>query len=409
MESKLLVASRGFLSYPSDNLVHMLDATPVAAEPQVLPEGLASLPPGPELASVLASVDRSRLAPADVFEVLAAHQRLVSHYQAQLLADVFEAGRLSYAVGAGPLERKAGLDRFSADEAAFTLHWSLESTAGFQFLAEQLLGRLPKVYAALAAGRIDLARASAFHSALVQVDDDAATGIVDRLLDRASGWTVANLQERLRYWVLKVDPDAARTRQRASVAQRRVYARLDGDGTAEVGGCNLPPDRAAAAFDRVDALARRAKADGDARTLPQLRADAYLDLLAGTAFATRPSCDPLSAAADTTHPQVDRRDDQARIDADQTRAANQTRADQTRAAGQTAGDGQAAGGGQAGGDGVDALGRPLADADWLSLVGFTDAAGRPFTTTPNGWPDPTGSGGTWRWRERQPGTHPAPR
>jgi hypothetical protein len=267
----------------------MLGVAPVTAvAPQVLPEGLADLEPGPVLAAALASVDRSRLAPADVFAVLAAHQRLVSHYQAQLLADLLEAGRLTYADGAGPLDRKAELDRFSADEAAFTLRWSVEAAASYQFLAEQLIGRLPKVYAALAAGRIDLARAWAFHSALVQVDDAATATIVDRLIDRAASSTVANLQDRLRYWVHKLDPDAARQRQASSVAQRRVYARLDGDGTAEMGGCNLPPDRAAAAFDRVDALARRAKADGDARTLGQLRADTYLDLLSGITFATDP-------------------------------------------------------------------------------------------------------------------------
>jgi hypothetical protein len=63
--------------------------------PQPLPEGLTSLPPGPELAAAVATVDPSRLAPADVFEVLAAQQRLVAHHQAQLLAALWEAGRLS--------------------------------------------------------------------------------------------------------------------------------------------------------------------------------------------------------------------------------------------------------------------------------------------------------------------------
>jgi hypothetical protein len=103
----------------------MLEVAPVAVvEPQALPEGLASLPPGPGLAAVLASVDRSRLAPADVFEVLAAQHRLVSHYQGQLLSALWEAGRVGHGVGVGPLDRTSGLDRFSADEAAFTLHWS---------------------------------------------------------------------------------------------------------------------------------------------------------------------------------------------------------------------------------------------------------------------------------------------
>jgi hypothetical protein len=69
----------------------MSDGVPIALRPQVLPEGLADLVPGPELAAAVGSVDRSRLAPADVFELLLAHNRLVAHYQAQLLADLYEA------------------------------------------------------------------------------------------------------------------------------------------------------------------------------------------------------------------------------------------------------------------------------------------------------------------------------
>ena len=337
----------------------MLDTVPVAAEPQVLPDGFASLPPGAELASVLASVDRSRLAPADVFEVLAARHRQIAHEQAQLLADLFEAGRVSYEDGAGPLDRQPGLDQYSADEAAFTLHWSVQTTAGYQDLAEDLLRRLPKVYTALAAGRIDLPKAWALHTALAFVDDQIATAIVDRLLDRAAGWTVANLKERLRYWIGKLDPAAARTRHQASVAGRHVYARLDADGTAELAGRNLPPDRAAAAFDRIDSLARRAKADGDPRTLPQLRTDTYLDLLAGIAFATRPSCDPLTTAADTAAAEA---------------WANLTAASDT--PGPDAG---------AAGD-PPPMPAAVADLDWLAEVGFTDAAGRPFTTTPTPTP-----------------------
>jgi hypothetical protein len=162
------------------------------------------------------------------------------------------------------------------------------------------------VYAALAAGRIDLPKAWAFNSALLLVDDDSTATIVERILPKAPTSTLANLQQRLAYWVRKLDPDAAARRHRACVADRRVYARLTDEGTAELGGTNLPPDRAAAAFDRIDVSARAAKADGDPRTLNQLRADTYLDLLAGVAFQTRPSRDPVTHTADqTNHPDAE--------------------------------------------------------------------------------------------------------
>jgi hypothetical protein len=49
----------------------------------------------------------------------------------------------------------------------------------------------------------------------------------------------------------------------------------------------------------------------------------------------------------------------------------------------------------------------VADAEWLSLVGFTDAAGQRFTTTPHTWPA-LNSGGAWHGREWRPGPVPAP-
>jgi hypothetical protein len=91
------------------------------------------------------------------------------------------------------------------------------------------------------------------------------------------------------------------------VANREVRSGSGHDGTGYLSGSDLPIDRAAAADDYLTRLARAAKAGGDPRTLQQLRADAYLDLLTGIAFQTRPSCDPITHAAD----EEDRRRDAA--------------------------------------------------------------------------------------------------
>ncbi len=74
------------------------------------------------------------------------------------------------------------------------------------------------------------------------------------------------------------------------------------DGTACLSGYNLPTDKALAAYDRLNRLARAAKSAGDARTLAQLRADAQLDLLAGIPFQLSPTIDPVTADADALHP-----------------------------------------------------------------------------------------------------------
>jgi hypothetical protein len=86
------------------------------------------------------------------------------------------------------------------------------------------------------------------------------------------------------------------------VVDRDVSVRPGMHGTACLSGYNLPTDKALAAYDRVDRLARAAKSAGDTRNLAQLRADAHLDLLAGRPFQLSPSIDPITAEADARHP-----------------------------------------------------------------------------------------------------------
>jgi len=58
----------------------------------MLPDGLAQLPPGPALAVALASVERSRVASADLHVLARARSRQVAYEQAALLADMLECG-----------------------------------------------------------------------------------------------------------------------------------------------------------------------------------------------------------------------------------------------------------------------------------------------------------------------------
>jgi hypothetical protein len=81
--------------------------------------------------------------------------------------------------------------------------------------------------------------------------------------------------------VLRADPGGAARRTARSVEQRRIAVVPDRESTASLFGWCLPAARATAAFERVDAFARARRAGGDARTLDQLRADTFLDLLEG--------------------------------------------------------------------------------------------------------------------------------
>jgi len=247
---------------------------------------------------VLASVDRSRLTAAELLTLVAAQAQQVAHDQAQLLASMWEAGYAGYPDDSGCVSRRERLDEFSADELAFTLRWSRTAVAVQLDLAKDLIERLPAVYAALLAGRIDLVKARAFAEAVALLDDDTARQVVAGLLGQAERLTVGQLRDRLRYRVLKADPALARRRYRRSVADRRVCGQIDGDGTATLSGISLPPDRAYAAADRLARLARAAKADGDVRSLAQLEADALLALVTGVPFTLRPPADPLTDDAD---------------------------------------------------------------------------------------------------------------
>ena len=97
-----------------------------------------------------------------------------------------------------------------------------------------------------------------------------------------SDQTTGRPAHRLRKMLAEADLTAARKRYERSVAERKVVRGVNADGTGHLSGCNLPADEAAAADERLDALARAAKQAGDDRPMDHIRADIFLGLLAGT-------------------------------------------------------------------------------------------------------------------------------
>jgi len=242
--------------------------------------GLAAvieMPAGPRLAAALDAVDLSSLDGGSRVDALCALARQVSHQQARLLEAMVAVADRSLGVG------------FDGDEVAFALHLPRMVAQREVALARDLTERLPDVLAALRDGGIDLARARVFSELLTPVADDAAAReIAGRLLPLAVEWTASRLRARLLKEILIADPAAAKARYERSVAQRRISLSANDDTTACLSGIFLPPQRAAAAFERVDAIARGLKRDGEARTLDQLRADVFCDLLAGVSLTGSP-------------------------------------------------------------------------------------------------------------------------
>ncbi len=141
--------------------------------------------------------------------------------------------------------------------------------------------RLDGVAGALAAGLIDLAKATVFADELAAVDWPAACRIAAKILLDAPGLTTAQLRARLRRAVLAADPDAGRRRQHAAHRDARVHTWQEPSGNAGLAGRELPPAPALAADRHLTALARSLKAAGAAGTLDQIRAAVYLALLSG--------------------------------------------------------------------------------------------------------------------------------
>lgn len=238
--------------------------------------------PGPELAAVLAAVDRSRVNGHDLVTVVEARARLVAHLQAELLADVAQVAHCPPGGPDAPVSRTPGVQEYAADEVGFALAWTRRAARSHLDLALDVVERLPRLYAAMAAGDLDLAKVRVIADAVAVVDDPTARAVVDQVVPVAPRLTTGALRVRLQRLVVSVDPDAARRRQERGVAGRRVVCEPNHDGTGIIVATGLPPGRAAAAFERVDALAKAAKVAGDGRPLDQLRVDVVLGLLEGT-------------------------------------------------------------------------------------------------------------------------------
>ncbi|WP_146779062.1 HNH endonuclease signature motif containing protein [Actinomadura craniellae] len=231
----------------------------------------------------MASVDLSRLSGYDVVVVLRARARQVAHEQAELYAVMVEvADRVRAETAHLPGVWDSDLPKFAAAEIGAALSWTKRAAGAALEDAWLLVERLPAVWRALRKGSIDLPRAKVIVRETRALDEQAARQVATRILPEAAELTTGQLAYRIRRLALDIDPDAARKTYEQSVTERRVVHTANPDGTAHLAGHQLPPGAAAAAFERVDAIARAAKRAGDARVMDQIRTDVYLGLLNGS-------------------------------------------------------------------------------------------------------------------------------
>lgn len=171
-------------------------------------------------------------------------------------------------------------DSVCVDEAMLATGLSqFEVTRRLQ-LARDEDGRGNGLLCSLAQGDVGLERALRIHHDTRHLGWDQARAVAARLLTRNADGSIRSDRAVRRELRRQVALHVARSAEAeaAAVAERTCYAVLehDGTGTLVVTG---EAGRVTAAAERVDTLARRLRADGDRRTLEQLRSDVTLDLV----------------------------------------------------------------------------------------------------------------------------------
>jgi hypothetical protein len=235
---------------------------------------LTSMAPGPELAGLLGSVDQTKIDGHERVVLLQGLSRQIAHYQA-----------LSYSVMVGVADAVAeeigfeGVD-FAADEIRAALAWTRRAAETQLNLAYDL-ERLPPVWKALHAGLIDLPKAKVIVYGLEGVKEEVAAKVAEAVIDKAPQQTTGQIAARLRRLIIQADPESAKDRYQTGLTGRRIECGANPDGTANLYGLSLPAERANSAMSRVNDLAQAVKTADDPRSLDQVRADVFLDLLHG--------------------------------------------------------------------------------------------------------------------------------
>lgn len=247
-----------------------------------IPDGLDRMAPGPVLGNYLASVDVNRLSGYDRVVVLRAHLRMVAHYQAKLYEDMASIRQIFRDSGDDDVDAAM----VAASEIQCALHLTRRSADVELSFALDLAHRLPKVFRMLGEGVIDYRRARTIERGTCHLTSAVAQKVVERIAEAVLVMTTGQLEARIKKLCIEADPDDAKDRYERAVTDRKLIAEPTVDGTANLLGLDLAPDRVAAVSRRINAIARSLRRAGETRTRDQLRADVYIDLLHGKDYRT---------------------------------------------------------------------------------------------------------------------------
>ncbi|MEU6641807.1 DUF222 domain-containing protein [Saccharomonospora sp. NPDC046836] len=118
-------------------------------------------------------------------------------------------------------------------------------------------------------------------AATAWLSDAQAREVDSTVAPRLEGKNPHQVRRVASYWALKADPEGAARRADHRRAERSVQL-LPGDDGMSTLLADLPAEVASSAYARIDRMARTLRGANESRTLDQLRADVFAELLLGS-------------------------------------------------------------------------------------------------------------------------------
>lgn len=227
-------------------------------------------------------INRDLEASLECLGELASLRAWVDAQEAKLLTRISELTRKSMLEqGFGGPVAEEYADSVAAAEVGAVLKVP-DGAAGW--LVEQsklLVNFFPFTVDALQLGRISRRHAVAVAQECCGVPEDEIPDFEEQLLDIARGTTVAKLENRARRLRERLHPESLEVRRKKKVRERSVTVDPDRDGMAWL-SAYLPAEEAYGIAHRIDVTAKALQGPDEQRSLSQLRADVFTDLLTHT-------------------------------------------------------------------------------------------------------------------------------
>src|SRR3954449_4777662 len=244
-----------------------------------MPGSLATVPPGPRLAALLAAIRPADLTDDAVMDYVHAQSRQLAFQQGEFwasLAEVASRAPLSFDdEQAWTPER-----RFDSAVAEIVAELRISHPTAQRELGYALdLQEQPRVAAALRAGQLDRVKAVILTQACVDLTEAHRRKILDAVLPTAATMRVSALKAKVQRIAIALDPGWAERRYREAVRERRVVHHLAEDGTVTLAAENQPAAEAMAAKARLTRLADAAQRAGAHAGADVLRSVLLLGLL----------------------------------------------------------------------------------------------------------------------------------